>query len=228
MGRQRAGNNSKSRNRPLLYQSAGCWLTFDLCTKKKNNVNGLSISTYLKKSDGLVAYSSIYAETSDLYLISNKTLFIHSGGNSPLVFQTNGDNTDQGTSRMEINADGQVGIGTNLHQSESLLTVAGRIHAREVKVTANAGGADFVFDEDYNLPDIDEVDSFIKTNKHLPDIPSADEMVNNGIDLGEMQIKLLQKIEELTLYVIELKKENEEMIKNNAEIKAEIEQLKRR
>ncbi len=53
-------------------------------------------------------------------------------------------------------------------------------------------------------------------------------MVKNGIDLGEMQINLLQKIEELTLYVIELKKENEEMQKDNAEMKAEIEKLKRR
>jgi len=70
------------------------------------------------------------------------------------------------------------------------------------------------------LPGIDEVDSFIKANKHLPDIPSANEMQQNGLDLGEMQIKILQKVEELTLYVIELKKENEEM-------KGEIENLKK-
>jgi hypothetical protein len=76
-----------------------------------------------------------------------------------------------------------------------------------------------VFDKDYNLPGITETEDFIKANQHLPGIPSAEEMQQNGINLGEMQIKLLQKIEELTLYVIELKKENEEM-------KEEIENLK--
>lgn len=90
------------------------------------------------------------------------------------------------------------------------------------------GGADFVFDSDYDLPAIDDVDAFIQTNHHLPGIPSADEMKAKGIDVGEMQVKLLQKIEELTLYVIELKKENEEMQEGNAEMKVEIEKLKRR
>ncbi|OYT13113.1 MAG: hypothetical protein B6I19_06830 [Bacteroidetes bacterium 4572_114] len=85
-----------------------------------------------------------------------------------------------------------------------------------------------MFESDYDLPAISEVETFIKTNKHLPDIPSADEMVTNGIDVGKMQIKLLQKIEELTLYVIELKRENEVMRGDNAEMKFEIEKLKRR
>ncbi len=77
-------------------------------------------------------------------------------------------------------------------------------------------------------PGISEVENYIQPNLHLPGIPSADEMVSNGIDVGEMQIKLLQKIEELTLYVIELKKENEEMREDNEEMKVEIENLKRR
>ncbi len=107
--------------------------------------------------------------------------------------------------------DGNVGIGfTDKDEALAKLTVKGNILAKEVKVKLNAGGgADFVFDNDYKLPDLKETEDFVLMNKHLPDIPSADEMVEQGIDLGDMQIKLLQKIEELTLYVIELKKENE-------------------
>ncbi|OQX76264.1 MAG: hypothetical protein B6D61_09055 [Bacteroidetes bacterium 4484_249] len=117
--------------------------------------------------------------------------------------------------------DGNVGIGfTDKDEALAKLTVKGNILAKEVKVKLNAGGgADFVFDNDYKLPDLKETEDFVLMNKHLPDIPSADEMVEQGIDLGDMQIKLLQKIEELTLYVIELKKENEVM-------KGEIQKLK--
>ncbi|MFH6989425.1 hypothetical protein ACHRVW_16925 [Flavobacterium collinsii] len=105
---------------------------------------------------------------------------------------------------------GNVGIGTT--NPTSLLTVAGNINSREVKVTVDAG-ADFVFENDYNLPSLDAVDKYIKENKHLPEIASADEMKKEGINLSEMNIKLLQKIEELTLYSIEQQKNTEKLIK---------------
>ena len=223
---------------PVIIQKAGIGpsytdgegLRLAFFQRNKNNINGLSISTYMKIG-GLVDYSDIFAETSSLFLRANKELIFRSGGNSPIHFETNGTNSDEGTTRLQINQHGQVGIGTTNHADNNftLLTVAGGIHAKEVRVNMEAGGgADFVFDSDYDLPGIEEVENFIKTNRHLPGIPSANEMVNNGIDLGEMQINLLQKIEELTLYVIELKKENEEMRENNTEMKDEIEKLKRR
>jgi hypothetical protein len=99
-----------------------------------------------------------------------------------------------------------VNIGTK--ERNSNLTVAGNIASREVKVTVDAG-ADFVFEKDYDLPSLESVDKFIKENKHLPQIASAEEMKKDGINLSEMNIKLLQKIEEMTLYMIEMKKENE-------------------
>ena len=107
---------------------------------------------------------------------------------------------------------GSVGIGRP--DPYYKLDVAGIIRAHEVKVNTNTG-ADFVFAEDYALRPLNEVSDFIQTNKHLPEIPSAADMVANGLDMGEFQIKLLQKIEELTLYVIEqdkqLKKQQEEI-----------------
>jgi hypothetical protein len=99
---------------------------------------------------------------------------------------------------------GKVGIGTST--PTELLEVAGTIRAREVKVEVNAG-ADHVFKSDYNLLKLEEVEAFVKENKHLPEIPSEKEMQENGLSVNEFQIKLLQKIEELTLYVIDLEKQ---------------------
>ena len=69
--------------------------------------------------------------------------------------------------------------------------------------------ADFVFEDNYNLMPLDEVKKFIDTNNHLPEIPSEKEVLAEGISVGTMQTKLLQKVEELTLYVIDAKRENE-------------------
>ena len=71
--------------------------------------------------------------------------------------------------------------------------------------------ADYVFDEDYKLNSLEEVESFVKENKHLPGIPSAKVLEEQGVNVAEMSNLLLQKIEELTLYIIDLKKENEEL-----------------
>jgi hypothetical protein len=105
--------------------------------------------------------------------------------------------------RLRITPEGKVGIGTST--PTELLEVAGTIRAREVKVEVNAG-ADHVFKPDYNLLKLEEVEAFVKENKHLPEIPSEKEMQEKGLSVNEFQIKLLQKIEELTLYTIEQNK----------------------
>ncbi|MDY3339289.1 hypothetical protein PG279_08885 [Riemerella anatipestifer] len=90
----------------------------------------------------------------------------------------------------------------------------GRFEAKEVKVTTTPT-ADFVFAEDYQLPKLEEVEKHIRDKKHLPEIASATQMEKEGVNIGEFQIKLLQKIEELTLYIIELNKRINELEKKN-------------
>jgi hypothetical protein len=88
--------------------------------------------------------------------------------------------------------------------------VNGTIRAREVIVTTQ-GWPDHVLKPDYNLKPLHEVEKYIKKNRHLEGIPSEKEIKANGIPMGEMQAKLLQKLEETTLYLIEMKKENERL-----------------
>lgn len=108
---------------------------------------------------------------------------------------------------------GFVGIGTV--SPDAMLTVAGNIHSREIKVAVNAG-ADFVFKDDYTLQSLEEIEDFVKKNSHLPNIASADQMKSDGINLGDMNIKLLQKVEELTLYLIE---QNKKVLKQASQIR---------
>lgn len=97
--------------------------------------------------------------------------------------------------------EGAIAIGTSKHDEGALMTVAGTINAREIKVTQQAG-ADFVFDEDYELLPPEALARFILQNKHLPEVPSAKEMERDGVKQSEMNQLLLQKIEELTLYML--------------------------
>ncbi len=108
-----------------------------------------------------------------------------------------------------LTSSGNVGIGTT--DPKAKLSVNGTIISEEIKVLADISQyPDFVFSDNYNLRSIKEVENYIKENKHLPEIPKADE-VKEGIALGEMNTKLLQKIEELTLYIIEQSKEIEKL-----------------
>jgi len=105
---------------------------------------------------------------------------------------------------MALTQDGNLGIGMGAPQER--LSVNGKIRAQEIKVEAGAW-PDYVFAPSYELPSIEHTDRFIKANGHLPGIPSAEEVSASGIELGQMNSKLLQKIEELTLHLIDQAKE---------------------
>ena len=131
------------------------------------------------------------------------------------IFTTNTFSQNKKLKNIYSNND-KIGIGTN--SPDELLTVKGKIHTQEVIVDLNGAVApDFVFETyytpfpklnpTYNFLSLEEIETFIKKNHHLPKIPSAEEIEQNGLSLKEMNLLLLEKIEELTLFTIQQQKE---------------------
>lgn len=174
-------------NKPLLLNQSSVQI------KKANNIVAFQVLPYgnlTLNTDGYPTGRGIFYKSSnvDIFSVTDQQLFYK--GNALIK----GDLIIK-----DANDDIQFRIYTD-----------GLVRAREVKVNLNAIPPDYVFDSTYLLLKIEELESFILKNKHLPNIPSAQEMQNNGsIDVGLMQLALLRKIEELTLYVIELKKQND-------------------
>jgi hypothetical protein len=112
---------------------------------------------------------------------------------------------------------GNVGIGTP-KETGYKLSVVGKIICEELKVQLAGNWPDYVFDKKYELMPLDELAKNIEQEKHLPGLPSAADVQQDGISVGEMQSKLLEKVEQLTLYVIQLQKQNAELVKKDAEI----------
>jgi hypothetical protein len=116
---------------------------------------------------------------------------------------------------------GNVGIGTTAPCTTSApagckMSVNGAIQAKEVVV--NTGWSDYVFDPGFRPAPLTEVEKYIAENHHLPGIPSAQEVAQNGVSVGEMQAKLLAKIEELTLHMIEMEKRSSQLEQRNADL----------
>jgi hypothetical protein len=141
---------------------------------------------------------------------------------------------------------GYLGIGTE--DPKATLDVSGNIWAKEIKVTTlaevhdlKAAGSidarefkasdiqwsDFVFEDGYQLPSLDAVESYVRENRHLPGVPSAEQISREGLSMSDMMAKQMQKIEELTLYVIELKKQNEQLARESSELRNSMESLKK-
>lgn len=137
----------------------------------------------------------------------------------------------QGTELMRVNRDGKVRIGNGANDIKTpagyKLFVEEGILTEKVKVAvkSTANWADYVFAEDYKLMPLTEVDQFTKENKHLPNVPSAKQMVENGLDVAQMDAKLMEKVEELTLYLIEQHNINEKQAKEIEELKAMVKLL---
>ncbi|MCL6220764.1 hypothetical protein [Zunongwangia pacifica] len=143
-----------------------------------------------------------YNEFGGIIWEDNATYFIRGNRGDKLEF-TNEEFLENSFLTVSVNKN-FIGIGTN--HPDARLSVNGTVHANEVKVDTK-NWSDFVFENKYSLDSLEVVEAFIRDNGHLKSIPSAEEVEKNGILLGEMDAKLLQKIEELTLYLIQQNKE---------------------
>jgi hypothetical protein len=193
--------DNSTTSTPLIY---GDFATNRLGINNNNpnshlDVNGSMIvdnqaSSHSSIRIGHDSQDRIYADNS-----SNKT---YGGG---YFFRVSKSGDEGYINALMIADNGNIGIGTKSSNNTAKLTVKGDIHATEIKVKVDAG-ADFVFANDYSLPTLASVEAFITKNKHLPTIAPANKMETEGLELGEMNIRLLQKVEELTLYTIQQEK----------------------
>lgn len=125
-----------------------------------------------------------------------------------------------GVLAIKASSNGNVGIGTANPQDK--LSVNGKIRAHEIRVTtAAADWPDYVFEENHPLMPLDELEHFVKNNKHLPSIVPAKTAAENGVALGELNRQLLQKIEEMTLYLIQQNKEIKKLKEEVGALKAD-------
>ncbi|EAY27237.1 hypothetical protein [Microscilla marina] len=120
-------------------------------------------------------------------------------GNNALLHVNSSDN--------EVSTSGKLAVGSANFDVDAMLTVAGKANVRELRVHIDAG-KDIVFQNNYHLMPLEQVEAFIKQHKHLPEVAPALVMETNGLELGKFSMTLLQKVEELTLYTIQLQKEN--------------------
>lgn len=167
--------------------------------------------------------------------VANKVIGLQHDGTAGIISATTLDGGSQftplkfntaGITRVTIFENGFVGIGTTTVPTAEL-TVAGKVHAREVKVNVTAGsGPDYVFLDNYQLRTLRELSTYINQHRHLPDVPTAIEMESEGVNISEMNMLLLRKVEELTLYLLEQDKQMEAMSAKVLELQEEIAELK--
>ena len=144
---------------------------------------------------------------------TNGVLQLVSGSETLVVDGDEMDATGAGADALYLNANSgkPVTINTSTIASGYALNIGGKAIAEEMRVQLIGDWPDYVFEEEYDLPTIKETAAFIEKNKHLPGIPSASEVSDEGILLGEMQTRMMEKIEELTLYIIQLESRIDEL-----------------
>jgi hypothetical protein len=145
----------------------------------------------------------VFGSTTSLNIaMDNNEIMARNNGAASTLFLNN----DGGNITM-CDASGSVMIGTAVPATGYLLSVDGKVMCEELKVQMSGSWPDYVFADDYTLPTLYELEASIKQNKHLPGIPSAAVVEAEGIEVGAMQVQMMEKIEELTLYIIELQKQ---------------------
>lgn len=175
-------------------------------SSKRNPFNGEYVQLSVADCNGCFSSNAREGDVLLLGAPADNDFRISNSGSGNIIFST-GAWTDD-TARLIITNDGNIGIG-KLNPTDKL-EVNGRIHARSVKVDLD-DWPDYVFEASYELKSLQEIERYIKDNGHLENLPSREEVVNNGLDVGEINKALTEKIEELTLHLIEKDKEIREM-----------------
>jgi hypothetical protein len=209
--------------------NVGIGTTAPITTLQVQNANTSYASTLVLKNTAnhIAARAGITLENDN----GNQTMFYkqasgNSDANDLILYSSAGDTRvyTSGAERFRITNSGNIGIGTTDPKGYKL-AVAGNMIAESVKVQLKGSWADYVFEDDYKLKTLEETEAFVKKNKHLPEIPSAAEVKTNGIDVGEMNAKLLKKIEELTLHLIEKEKKDNDQQKQIDLLKVQVDNL---
>jgi len=171
------------------------------------SISGTSAGNYITTDDPGTNMKHMYIRASPTGEDATDRNIYFQTGKKAGAFQT----------RLTITGGGNVGIGTSTPKAK--LAVEGNILAKEIKVTSNIAVPDYVFEPDYKLISLSDIEAYVKEHKHLPEIPSAKDIERDGLDLGEMNLLLLKKVEELTLHLIEKEKRMERIEKELMELK---------
>jgi hypothetical protein len=213
----------------MISQTTAQWAVYNEPNYSVNpgvsltNSNGATIQVGVATYQGSYCYQ---AKPNDVVIRTQ------GGGNTILSIPTWSGNdarkivfSREDATLMEVMANGQVKIGSVPVPSGSpyKLFVGGGILTEQLKVAlaTTSDWADYVFDKHYKLPSLSYVEKFVNSNHHLPNIPSAQQLTKEGVDVVQMQSKMLEKIEELTLYVIQLNKKNQALESEVKKIKAQ-------
>ncbi len=207
VGRFAGSKNATGEKNTYIGHSAGNNNT----TGKNNTIVGYyaGYNSTGEKNVFIGNYAGYYESGNDKLYIDN------SSTSSPLIYG------DFSSNELTFNATVSIGDVTTCPNQDFKLYVEKGIISERVKVATvdSNDWCDYVFEKDYELNSIKEVEQFIQKNKHLPNVPSAQEVEENGIEMAEMDATLLRQIEELWLHMIELKKENEALKTEVAELK---------
>jgi hypothetical protein len=226
--------SSLANNTDLVFESRAASATWGEKIRFINNGNtGIGTASPLERLDlgnGALGFTVPQSPGTDVTYPKLYYAGDVGNGNSGLVLRgwnlgIKTGNFNDTTTKMMITNSGNVGIGTTAPQS--LLAVNGTITTKEVVVT-NTGWSDYVFAPDYHLQPLNEVGAYVKEHHHLPEIPSEAEVKEKGVSLGDMQAKLLAKVEELTLHMIQADERNTRLEQQNRELRDRVARLETR